>query len=157
MKGDHILISLLVGFMWGVSPIAQKHFLKKFDKTSLIVFFSSIYFLLILCFSIFNQKTILKDLQFLNGRDIILIIGYVFFTIFLTNLLILEVLKTHDSYIVSALESTAPFFTLILVYLFFDEKITLIGVLGVLLIVLGIFCIALNDSTFKIEEFIGIR
>lgn len=158
MKTEYILISLLIGLFWGVSPIIQKHLLKKFDKFSLMLFFSVIYFCLLLFASAFNHKNIMKDLRLLNNWDTLLIIAYVFFTIFLSNLLILHVLKTHDSYIVTAIvEGTSPLFTLLLVYLFFEEKITLIGVLGVLLIVLGIVCISLNDATFKIEEFLGVR
>jgi drug/metabolite transporter (DMT)-like permease len=100
----------------------------------------------------------MKDLRLLNNWDTLLIIVYVFFTIFLSNLLILHLLKTHDSYIVSAIiEGSAPLFTLLLVYLFFEEKITLIGVVGVLLIVLGIVCVAMNGASFKIEEFLDVR
>jgi drug/metabolite transporter (DMT)-like permease len=158
MKLEYIFFSLLIGFLWGVSPIIQKHLLKKFDKFSLMLFFSVIYFCLLLFASAFNHKTIMKDFRLLNNWDTVLMIMYVFFTIFLTNLLILHVLKTHDSYIVSAIvEGTSPLFTLLLVYLFFEEKITLIGVLGVLFIVLGIVCIAMNDATFRIEEFLGVR
>lgn len=107
--------------------------------------------------SLNSHKTIWKDFNSLTNHDAFIILAYVFFTSFLTNILILHVLKSHDSYIVCALEGTAPLFTLLMVYLFFDEKITTIGVLGVLLIALGIFCISLNDSTFKMEEFIGLR
>jgi drug/metabolite transporter (DMT)-like permease len=158
MKTDYILISLLIGLFWGVSPIIQKHLLKKFDKFSLMLFFSTIYFCLLLSTSAFYHKNIMKDLRLLNNWDTLLIIVYVFFTIFLSNLLILHLLKTHDSYIVSAIiEGSAPLFTLLLVYLFFEEKITLIGVVGVLLIVLGIVCIAMNGASFKIEEFLDVR
>lgn len=157
MKIEYLLISLFVGFLWGISPIVQKHLLKKFDKLSLMLFFSFIYIFCIIIASLYSHKTILKDFHSINNWDAFVIIAYVVFTSFLTNILILHVLKSHDSYIVCALEGTAPLFTLFMVYLFFDEKVTTIGVLGVLLIALGIFCIALNDASFKIEEFIGFR
>ena len=148
MKIEYLLISLFVGFLWGISPIMQKHLLKKFDKLSLMFFFAFIYIFCIIIASLYSHKTILKDFYAVNNWDAFLIISYVFFTSFLTNILILHILKSHDSYIVCALEGTAPLFTLLMVYLFFDEKVTTIGVLGVLLIALGIFCISMNDATF---------
>jgi len=158
MNLEYILISLFIGLLWGISPIMQKHFLKKFDNFSLMLFFSYVYIVIITIASAFYQKNIIRDLRALNRQDLFLIIIYVFFTMFLTNYLILHVLKTHDSHIVTALvEGTAPFFTLLIVYLFFDEKITTIGALGVLLIILGIFCIAANGCSFKMEEFLGIH
>jgi drug/metabolite transporter (DMT)-like permease len=157
MKIEYLLISLFVGFLWGISPIMQKHLLKKFDKLSLMFFFAFIYIFFIIMASLNSHKTIWKDFNSLTNHDAFIILAYVFFTSFLTNILILHILKSHDSYIVCALEGTAPLFTLLMVYLFFDEKVTTIGVLGVLLIALGIFCISMNDSSFKMEEFIGFR
>jgi drug/metabolite transporter (DMT)-like permease len=158
MNFEYVLMSLLIGFLWGVSPIMQKHFLKKFDKFSLMFFFSVIYFLILLIVSVSYKKSIFRDFYAMTNHDFFLIFIYVFFTIFLTNYLLLHVLKTHDSYIVSAIvEGTAPFFTLLLVYLFIHENITTVGVLGVLLIISGILCIASNDASFKMEEFLGIR
>lgn len=157
MKSEYILLSLLVAFLWGISPIFQKHFLKKFDKGSLMLFFSLTYAFIVAAYSLFNKKTIIKDIQMLSNNDIYMVIIYVFFTIFMTNFLILHVLKMHDAYIVAAFEGTAPLFTLLVVYLFFNENITRLGALGVILIVLGIFCVSLNDAKFKIEEFVGLR
>jgi hypothetical protein len=37
------------------------------------------------------------------------------------------------------------------------EKITVFGILGVILVVLGVVCISFNDTNFKLEEFIVIR
>jgi len=157
MKLEYILISLSVAFLWGLAPIFQKHFLKRFDKASLMLLFSFSYAFIVAAYSLFNQTSIIKDISFLSNGDFLKIITYVFFTIFLTNLLILHVLKSHDAYVVVAFEATAPLFTLLIVCLFFNENVTTIGVLGVLLIVLGVFCVSLNDAKFKIEEFIGLR
>jgi hypothetical protein len=37
------------------------------------------------------------------------------------------------------------------------EKITAFGILGVILVVLGVICISMNDTNFKLEEFIVFR
>jgi len=158
MNLEYILTSIFIGFLWGVSPIMQKHFLKKFDKFSLMLLFSFIYILILLVVSSFYQKSIIRDFRTMNSQDIFLIVIYVFFTIFLSNYLMLHVLKNHDSYIVAAIvEGSTPFFTLLLVCLFFNEKIKTMGVLGVFFIILGISCIAINDASFKMEEFLGIH
>jgi len=157
MFPTYILISLLVAFLWGLSPIIQKHLLKKFDRFSLMLFFSTVYFIcLLLCLPFYHSRLV-KDLSILEIRDMGLIAFSTIATSFSANLLIFQVLKDHDSYIVSALESVAPLFTLFLVYYFFNEKVNVLGVLGVLLVVLGIVCIALNDASFKMEEFVGLR
>jgi drug/metabolite transporter (DMT)-like permease len=153
MKAEYILSSLLIGFLWGISPIIQKRLLKRFDKISLMLIFSLIYFLMLLLTAVFYQNTIVKDFNAFSRQDIFIIIAYVTFTIFLTNILILEVLKNHDSHIVAALEGTSPLFTLLVVYLFFDENITRVGALGVLFIVFGIVLIAFNDSLLPILHF----
>lgn len=157
MLPTYMLISLLVAFLWGLSPIIQKHLLKKFDRFSLMFFFSTVYFICLLLCLPFYRTCLLKDITKLETIDMGLIAFTTITTSFLANLLILQVLKDHDSYIVSALESVAPLFTLILVYFFFHEKINILGVLGVLLIVLGIICISLNDASFRMEEFVGFR
>lgn len=150
-------MSLLVGLLWGISPIMQKHLLKKFDNFSLILFFATVYIIIIMIASIYYQKTIMKDFLSINAKDVFIIFCYAFFTSFLSNLLIFHLLKLHDTYIVAAFAGTAPLFTLLIVFFLFNEKITIIGALGVILIVLGVGCIAINDLTFKIEEIIGFR
>jgi drug/metabolite transporter (DMT)-like permease len=157
MLPTYILISLFVAFLWGLAPIIQKHLLKKFDRFSLMLFFSTVYFIcLLLCLPFYHLRLI-RDVSILEIHDIALIALTAIGTSFLANVLILQVIKEHDSYIVSALESVAPLFTLFFVYYFLNEKINILGVLGVILVVLGIFCIALNDASFKMEEFVGFR
>ena len=82
-----------------------------------------------------------------------------FFTAVITglvgNLIYMLLLEGHDSYIITALVSISPFFTLILAYLFTKEKITLWGALGTVLIILGILMIAYNDKDHKPEGFLN--
>jgi drug/metabolite transporter (DMT)-like permease len=89
--------------------------------------------------------------------DILLISTYTFFTIFIAKLLFLEVLKYNNSHEVAAIEGIYPFFTLILAYMLLKEKITAFGILGVIFVVLGVICISMNDTNYKLEEFIFIR
>lgn len=157
MKPFYIFLALVVSFLWGVSPVIQKHLLNKFDKYTLMLLFSSANLVCVTSLLTFHNKALYADIKTIQTNDALLIFAYSFFTIFLANLIILEVLKHNNTYVVAAIEGTYPLFTLLLVYLFFKEKITVVGVGGVILIVLGIICLSLNESTFKMEEFVGIR
>lgn len=157
MKTIYLLMSLFTSFLWGLSPVIQKHLLQKFDKRSLMLFYASAnIFFITLMLSFFNNK-LYADIISLNMYDIFLISTYTFFTIFIAKLLFLEVLKYNNSHEVAAIEGIYPFFTLLLAYIFLKEKITAFGILGVIFVVLGVICISMNDTNYKLEEFIFIR
>ena len=157
MKTIYILMSLFTSFLWGLSPVIQKHLLQKFDKRSLMLFYSSTNVLFVtVLLSLYNNK-LYADIKSVNTYDILMISTYTFFTIFLAKLLFLEVLKYNNAHEVAAIEGIYPFFTLLLAYLFLKEKITIFGFLGVLFIVLGVVCISLNDTNFNLEEFVVFR
>jgi len=150
-------MSLFTSFIWGLSPVIQKHLLQKFDKRSLMLFYSSTNVLFVtVLLSLYNNK-LYADIKSVNTYDILMISTYTFFTIFLAKLLLLEVLKYNNAHEVAAIEGIYPFFTLLLAYLFLKEKITIFGFLGVLFIVLGVVCISLNDTNFNLEEFVVFR
>jgi drug/metabolite transporter (DMT)-like permease len=157
MKFIYIILSIFTSFLWGASPVIQKQLLKKFDKKTLMLFYSSANVLFVTLMMSFYNNNLYSDLKSLNTYDIFLVFAYTFFTIFMANLIFLEVLKYNNAHEVAAIEGIYPFFTLLLAYLFLKEKITIFGVLGVILVVLGVVCISMNDSEFKLEEFIVFR
>jgi len=150
-------MSLFTSFLWGISPVIQKHLLDKFDKRSLMLFYSSANVIFVTVLLSFYNNKLYSDIKSVNTYDILLISAYTFFTIFLANLLFLEVLKYNNAHEAAAIEGIYPFFTLLLAYLFLKEKITVFGILGVILVVLGVVCISFNDTNFKLEEFIVFR
>jgi len=157
MKTIYLLMSLFTSFIWGLSPVIQKHLLQKFDKRSLMLFYSSTNVLFVtLLLSFYNNK-LYADIKSVNTYDILMISTYTFFTIFLAKLLFLEVLKYNNAHEVAAIEGIYPFFTLLLAYLFLKEKITIFGFMGVLFIVLGVVCISFNDTNFNLEEIVVFR
>jgi len=150
-------MSLFTSFLWGLSPVIQKHLLDKFDKRTLMLFYSSANVIFVTVLLSFYNNKLYSDIKSVNAYDILLISTYTFFTIFLANLVFLEVLKYNNAHEAAAIEGIYPFFTLLLAYLFLKEKITAFGILGVILVVLGVVCISFNDPKFKLEEFIAIR
>lgn len=61
------------------------------------------------------------------------------------NILYLWVLQHNDSYVVTAVAFTSPIFTLILAYFILNERVTPISVVGVFMIVIGVYCISMNN------------
>jgi len=106
----------------GTWPNNAKTFTEKFDKFSLMLFFSAGYFVCLLLFLPVYHSNLIRDISKLETFDIWLIAFTAITTSFLANILLLHVLKHNDSYIVSALTCASPLFTLLLVYLFFHEK-----------------------------------
>jgi len=67
------------------------------------------------------------------------------------------VLKDNHSHIISALDSSAPFFTLLIAYFLLNEKVNVFGILGTILIVLGVVCISYNDADINMSEMFIVR
>jgi drug/metabolite transporter (DMT)-like permease len=154
MKLIIILLAIFVSFLWGYTPIILKYLLSRFTKTTVIVTEGILYALFLSFFIFWKNHEFINDVKKFTYVDI----GLFFLTAiiggFLANVLYIFLLEENDSYIITALVSISPLFTLILAYLFTKEKITLYGVLGTILIVIGIILISYNDKMFKKEGFL---
>jgi drug/metabolite transporter (DMT)-like permease len=82
----------------------------------------------------------------MSVRQVAVIGATTVLTGFAANWLYFNVLRAHNSFVISALVYSCPLFTLLLAAAFLNERITVAGVAGVLLICAGLFCIALNDK-----------
>jgi drug/metabolite transporter (DMT)-like permease len=96
-----------------------------------------------------------KDIPKIDAYDVSLMFFTAVITGLMGNLTYMLLLEGHDSYIITALVSISPFFTLILAYLFTKENITIWGAMGTVLIILGILMISYNDTQYKIEEYLN--
>ena len=147
--------SLMVAFLWGVQPIVHKYVLKNIDPKTIMIVGGAFYVACLLVFAIRYRGTLRKDWAKLDPVTVCLIGASAVLTGFVANLLYFFVLKKHDSYVVSALIYAAPAFTLLLAWLVLHEKVRKIGAIGVVLVVLGTLCIALNDNTTANELFVA--
>jgi len=154
MKITVILIALFISFLWGYPPIILKHLLIKFDKTTVIIIEGLLYLLFLIFLIIYKSDTFTKDVKKINYVDMGLFFLTAVFGGFLANFLYMYLLEDNDSYIITALVCISPLFTLMLAYLFTKEKITIYGVLGTILIVLGILLVSYNDKDYKPEGFL---
>jgi drug/metabolite transporter (DMT)-like permease len=140
-----ILIALFISACWGVQPIIHKYVLKTIDPVVVMTISSGAYFICMLGFVAYNWKRIKTHVHTVTPRLLAVIVATSVFTAFLANLLYFYILKDHASYVTSALIYSSPFFTLVIAYLFLQNKVTLFGAAGALLIVAGVVFIAIND------------
>ena len=136
-----IAISLLIAFLYGVVPSIVKYILKDINIVTLLLCETLGVLVFTIIFSVYHIKDIKKDLYLIRFHSIYSIV-VLSFVVFLANCLLYLVLFNNDSYIVSALTSCSPIFALLVSFFFIKESITPIHVLGVFLIVVGIWCIS---------------
>jgi len=155
MHHTYIIIAITVAFLWGAAPIVLKRLVAKFDKMTILVLDGIMYFAVLMLIAYRYSDTIAKDIPKINGVDLSLMFFTAVVTGLAANAVYMMLLEGHDSYIVTALVSVSPFFTLIMAYLFTKEKITLWGIFGTVLIVLGILMISYNDTQYKLEGYLN--
>ena len=129
---------LLIAFLWGALGVVNKYVLNHLESSTVFVLSGSVYFLLLIGLWFYNKKTIDKDLKKITQFQIFCIIATAIFLTILPNFLYYYFLKRTKASIITAVAYSAPVFTLILAYLFLNEKIKAISVLGIILITLGI-------------------
>lgn len=152
MDALSIFVALGVAFLWGIAPVIHKSMLGKHSHVTIMLITATVNILCVISYAFFNNKELLPDMKTIPMKDVAIVAGTTITTVFLANVLYYNVLKKHDSYIISALIYSSPIFTLLLAYLFLKEKITYYGLLGVLCIVIGVLFISINE--YKFEEVI---
>ena len=150
----YILAALFVSLLWGISPIILKLLAMKFNTITIMVINGLLYFISLIIIFYFNYKTIMKDIPRINKYDLLLLVSTSVFIGLSAQLIYITLLGSFDSYIITALVSVSPLFTLILAYLFMKENITIHGVLGTILVVVGIMLISYNDDRYRIKSFL---
>lgn len=147
MNITYIFLGLLISFLWGIQPLIHKHLLNNYSSFTIIILTNVINTLLLLFIIPTNYDIFYTDLKKFNNMDYFWIIIVTLFTIFITNLLYYDVLKNHDSSIISGIVGSSPIFTLLLASIFLKENIDFISKLGIIFVIIGVFLIAFNNST----------
>jgi drug/metabolite transporter (DMT)-like permease len=153
----YIILALVISFLWGLQPVIHKHLLNKINPVSIMFLSSAVNFSLIVLLVISRIKEVTADIKKLTPRDIFLIVGISVFAIFMANIIYYYILKDNESSIISALIYSSPVFTLILAYLFLEEKVDSYGVSGILAIIIGIILISQNNKSVKELEYISSK
>lgn len=147
MTGDVIAISLFISLIFSITPIVHKHIFNTvtMNPQTLIVSGAILYFSCTMVYFAFNRKEVLAPLATLKPSIYLLMIATGALS-FYANYLYFNVISKHESYLVSALIFSSPFFTLILAYFFLKEDISLMSAFGVALIVGGVLILALSKK-----------
>lgn len=148
MEIEYILVAIFISFWWGISPIILKGLVTKFNVMTIMVLEGIMYFVLVILLGIKYYDTIVTDMKRVNTRDWAMMFLTAVIGGFIANVIYMKLLEKHDSYIITALVSISPFFTLVLAYSFTKEKVTALGALGTIFIVFGILMISYNDKGF---------
>jgi len=157
MRIEDLLLTIFGAFLWGVAPVVHKFLLGNYNQITIMIMISLIYFLCLLCCLPFFYKTVHKDLSKITVSDSVLFLFAGVVVLFLGNVIYYYVLKDNDSHIISALNSCAPFFTLILAFILLREKINIFGLLGTIFIVIGVIFISFNDHDINVTELFMLR
>lgn len=137
-----LLYSFIISLLWGIAPILYKLILKTIDiKTTFII--NNIFFTLgVIMYTIYYWNDFCTDIKSISTKEIFLIGAISFSLSFIPNIIYYNLLKHHDSSIVTALVNSSPIFTVAISYLLFGNKISNCGILGIILIVSGIACLS---------------
>lgn len=136
----YVEISIFIAFIWGSLPFLTKHILQNIHYKSLILFESILAFTLTIMYSYYNQTEIMQDLKEMKLKTALAVFILVA-TVFCVNIMYYNLIRDHETYMISAITSVYPVIALIISYLFLKEKITFLKGLGVFLVTTGIICI----------------
>lgn len=143
MDAFTLSLALFVGFLWGLSPIMHKYFLNHVSYKLILTLGSLTYFMCTILFAIYYWKDLIKESAKLTITSTSMIVLVSVVTAFMANIIYFYVLKSTKSYIVSALVYSSPLFTLLLSYMFMNERITLLSGMGCVVVFVGVLMISM--------------
>jgi drug/metabolite transporter (DMT)-like permease len=146
--------SLFISFLWGASPVIQRYLMttRPLSPETLMVFGSAIYFLCTIIYFFANKSKITNEISKATWKTLFIMVVSGIFVGFVANYLYYKVIRNNTSYVIAALVFSAPFFTVLLSYIFLKEELTVASGLGVVLIVVGIVLLASSKvKTTSIE------
>ncbi len=134
---------MIVSLFWGMSPVFYKMVMNKVDnKVTFII--NNIFFTLgVIGYTLYYWDQIKSEIQNISMRDTLTIGVLSILLSFVPNIIYYNLINNHDSYIVSALVNSAPIFTVGLSYWLLQENVTKYGMLGVILIIVGVYCLSM--------------
>jgi drug/metabolite transporter (DMT)-like permease len=142
------LISLAIAACWSLSTIANKIALKNISVEVVYALTATISFLTswtIIFWKGATFKDITVEMAKQQHTTILLIVSIAFIISVIARYVFLELLKkTKETYILVALTNTVPLFVALASWLILKEKVTKIGIIGLIITVVGIATISLS-------------
>ena len=133
----------LLAFVWGSTPVVQKHMMGTVAPETLLVLTGAMYAAAVLAYTACRWRALSADVR-ANVRppQLALLAGMALLGGLLGNLLYLRLIRAHGSYAATALVSAAPLVTLALAVVALRERVTPAQALGGALIVAGAVLVA---------------
>ena len=127
------MIAVFVGFQ-------KQHFLKKYDETLVLIIESLFIFVFLSIFYIISGevKDFRRQLSKISKKDMLVMIAIPLFFTF-TTIIGAKILKANDISYLTILDTVVDvILTFMIAYLFYEEKITVKKIVGILLVLGGI-------------------
>lgn len=127
------MIAVFVGFQ-------KQHFLKKYDETLVLIIESLFIFVFLSIFYIISGevKDFRRQFSKISKRDMLVMIAIPLFFTF-TTIIGAKILKANDISYLTILDTVVDvILTFMIAYLFYEEKITVKKIVGILLVLGGI-------------------
>lgn len=140
--------ALSVAMLWSLTPILNKYVMCAHDAppAAVLIVSGMAYLAALACFAVYHNAEAIRQVRALSTRSLATIVFTSLLTGFVANLLFIYVLHDHDSYIVTSLVYSVPVFTLLLAIVVLHEQVTILGVVGSVLMLAGILCVALSHQ-----------
>lgn len=149
MHSEAIFIALFIAFLWGSAPVLHKKIFnsKSLGPATILVCGGVIYSLCIVVYFILNKDTVVKEIATLDKGTVMMMLFNSLIAGFLANYLYYHIIERYPGHVVSALIYSAPFFTLLLTFIFLQEDISVMSFFGVVLIVAGIYLLTYHKHS----------
>ncbi len=143
-----LLTALTVSFLFGITPITHKYLfsIHPIAKETMITSGAFFYFVCAFIYFLVNKEKVIKDVQSLPTRSLIIMACSAVICGFLANYLYFKAIQKSSSYVVSALIFSSPIFTFAFAYFLLKEEVNVKSALGVLFITLGVILLATSKQ-----------
>ena len=132
----NIIYSFFIAFLWAIGIFINRKIIFYLNSPEIaFCMISIVVTIFCLIYLAFQRK---DDIKISMSLIVILFISATL-CIILPNVLFFRLLQNNPSYLVTALSYTTPILVLIISIIFFREKVNMRQIIGVFLVVLGVF------------------
>jgi uncharacterized membrane protein len=137
---NYLFFAILIATIWGIVPFFTRYVLRKIHYKSLILIESILAFSISMVFCCCHRNDIINDF---GNIDVLCVFAIVLIglSVFSANILYYSIIKDHETYLISAITSMSPLIVLFISYFFLKENMNFSKIVGVFLIVSGVFFI----------------
>lgn len=146
-----IYVSIIIAALWALPPIVHKQVFNRHDISprSLMITSSMFHVAVIVPLAIYYRNELTQDTSSFKRQDWAIIACTSVFAGIVANLLYYDVIKHHESYVMSAVMYSSPLFVFIFSLFYLHERVTIYSIIGMLFIMIGIFAMAYHEHIGK--------